>query len=211
MKEQYTALTRSTQAVTPETRTQEFLSESSAGTQRRILWIDGVGGFLLVESDEVLIGQAIPGTPVDVAVVGDLSRRAAVLRRTGGDYLLQPFQQTCVDHQAIDRPQLLRNTAEIQLGSRVKLQFTKPSPLSATARLDMTSLNRFKPNVDGILLLSDSCIIGPNAGSHVLCPDWRSELLLFRQGSEWYFRSLVEVQVDGKPMQGQIPVTAGMR
>lgn len=211
MKQQPTALTRSTQVVTNETRKQDLLSASSAGTQRRILWIDGVGGFLLVESDEVSIGQAVSGSTADVCIVGDLSRQAAVLRRNAGDYLLQPFQNTVVNGVGVDRPQLLQGEATIQFGSRVKLRFCKSSPLSATARLDLLSLHRFKPHVNGVLLLSDSCIVGPNPGSHVVCPTWSTELLLFRHGNGWFFRSLQLVNVDGQPMQGQIPLVAGMR
>ncbi len=211
MKEQRTALTQSTQAVTRETRTRDLLAETSPGQQRRILWIDGVGGFLLVEKDEVLIGQAASGGSVDIAVVGDLSREAAAIRRVEGDYLLQPLQPTLVNGLPVDRAQLLTDETLIQLGKRVKIRFSRPSPLSATARLDMESLNRFKPHVDGILLLSDSCILGPNPGSHVMCPTWSNELLLFRHRSGWFFRSMVEVNVNGEPTQGQIPLVAGMR
>lgn len=211
MKEQHTALTRSTQAVARDTSRQDLLAESSAGTQRRVMWIDGVGGFLLVDRDEVLIGQAIPGTSVDVGIVGDLSRQAAALRRSEGDYLLQPLQAMLLDGRPVERPQLLHHDAVLQLGQRVKMKFTQPSPLSATAKLEMLSVNRFKPNVDGVLLLSDACILGPKSGSHVVCPHWSHELLLCRHGESWFFRSLVEVNVDGKPMKGQIPMVRGMR
>lgn len=211
MKEQHTALTRSTQAVTRETRTNDLLSESCAGVERRVLWIDGVGGFLLIEQEEVVIGQAVHGQSVDIGIVGDLSRQAAAIRRSDGDYLLQPLQAAKLNGRVIDRPQLLQDQSEIQLGNRVKLKFHRPSPLSATARLDMASLNRFKPAVDSVLLMSDACILGPNAGSHVLCPTWNSELLLFRHNGSWHFRSLVEVNVGGQQVQGQIPMVAGMR
>ncbi len=211
MKQQHTALTRSTQAVSGETRTRELLADSSAGVPRRVMWIDGVGGFLLVDREELVIGQAISGSSVDVSIVGDLSRQAAAVRRSDGDYLLQPLQPTKLDGRPIDRPQLLQSGNVIQFGDRVKVQFSKPSPLSATGRLDLASLNRFKPNVDGVLLLADSCILGPNPGSHVVCPSWSSELLLFRHASGWYFRSLEEVQVDGNAVKGQIPMVAGMR
>lgn len=211
MKQQHTALTRSTQAVTRETRTQDLLAESSAGASWQIMWIDGVGGYLLIDKEEIMLGQAIAGTSVDIGIVGDLSRQAAVFRRTEGDYLLQPLQPTKLDGIPIDRSQLLPNEALLQLGERVKVRFRRPSPLSATARLDLVSLNRFKPNVDGILLLSDSCILGPNPGSHVVCPNWTTELLLFRHGAGWQFRSMVEVNVNGQPQIGQIPLTKGMR
>lgn len=211
MKKQPSAISRSTQAITPESRSRDLLQESSPGKQQRILWIDGVGGFLLLDQDEVLIGQAVSRGAADVCIVGDLSRQAAAIRRSQGDYLLQPLQPTSVDGVAVDRAQLLQDGATIQFGGRVKLRFRRPNPLSATARLDLVSLNRFKPHVDGVLLLSESCVLGPQPGSHVECPTWSNELLLFRHAGEWYFRSLMEVNVDGEPMTGQIPMRAGMR
>ena len=211
MKQPHTALTRSTQALNRHTRTADLLADSSAGIRRRIMWIDGIGGFLLVDRDEILIGQAISGTAVDVSIVGDLSRQAAALRRSAGDYLLQPLQPTLLNNKPVDRAQVLHDGDLFQIGNRVKLKFNKPSPLSATARLELVSLNRFKPSVDGVLLLDDSCILGPNPGSHVLCAGWKSELLLFRHAGGWFFRSLEEVDVEGEPQVGQIPLVSGMR
>lgn len=212
MKWKHSALTKSTQAVTSrETKATELLAESSAGNRRRILWIDGVGGFLLVDRDEVVVGQAVPGSPVDVAIVGDLSRQAAALRRSAGDYLLQPLQATQLGGRSVDRPQLLRDGDQIQFGGSVKLRFSKPSPLSASARLDLASFHRFKPSVDAVLLLADSCILGPSRGSHVVCPGWTSELLLVRQADAWHFRTTQELDANGRKMTGQIPMVAGMR
>lgn len=210
MKQHHSALTRSTQTMSGETKRKELL-ESSAGVPRRVLWIDGVGGFLLIDRDETVLGQALSSTAVDVAIVGDLSRQAAAILRTEGDYLIQPLQPVQIDGQAVERPQLLRDGQTLQLGNRVKLRFSKSSPLSSTARLDLVSLHQFKPNVNGVLLLADSCILGPRPGSHVLCPNWKSELLLFRHASGWFFRTLDEVDVDGQTARGQIPLVAGMR
>lgn len=211
MKQQHSALARSTQAITRETRTQDLLAESSVGIERRVLWIDGIGGFQLLDRDEVLIGQAITSNVVDVSIVGDLSRQAAAIRRSQGDYLLQPLQPTQLDDHNIDRPQLLHDGSVMQFGSRVKVKFSKPNPLSATARLDLVSVHRFKPSVDAVLLLADSCVLGPNPGSHVVCPNWNHELLMFRHQGAWGFRTLEPVEVNGQEAQGQIKLESGMR
>ena len=42
---------------------------------RCILWVDAVGGYLVCLGDEIVLGQAIPGTTVDVPILADLSRR----------------------------------------------------------------------------------------------------------------------------------------
>ncbi len=185
--------------------------QPSMKSQPKILWIDGVGGFSLVEKDEVIIGQAIETSAADVCIVGDLSRQAGVLRRTDGDYLLQPLQQTQLNERSVDRAQLLHDRDIIQFGNRVKLRFAKPNPLSSTARLDLLSVNRFSPSVDAILLLADSCILGASAGSHVVCPHWTSELVLFKRASGWFIRSQDTVEVNGSPLAGQFPLESGLR
>ncbi|MBX3420800.1 MAG: hypothetical protein KF752_04505 [Pirellulaceae bacterium] len=204
----------------PLSKTQEYQaladigspSISSAGTgTRRILWIDGVGGYLMLDKDDVLIGQATAGSSVDVGVVGDLSRQAAIVRRRDTDYLLQPLQDTRLNGNSIHSPQLLSTGDELQWSARVKIRFTKPHPLSATARLDVVSLHRFQPRVDGVLLLADSCILGPSASCHVRCPDWTQDLLMYRQGSDWYFRTVNEVDANGRAVKGQILISSGLR
>lgn len=210
MKPDHNALTKSTQAITPQSLKRDLLDESSE-QPNRVMWIDGVGGYLLVEADEAIIGQALPTAKVDIAIVGDISRQAAAIRRSGGDYLLQPLEPSALNGAEVSRPQLLSTGDEMQLGKCVKLRFHKPSPLSSSARLSMISLNRFKPNVDGVLLLADSCILGPSAASHVHCPEWKGELLLFRKGKQWVFRTLDLVTVNGEDAQGEIPLQPGMR
>ena len=206
----YSALTRSTQAVGLQAAGGKPSADTIA-VPRRVLWIDGIGGFLCCDQEEVVLGQAVNGSLADIGIVGDLSRQAAAIRRSGGDYLLQPLQQMWLNDAPVDRAQLLSHGSVLQLGRRVRVGFSKPNPLSATARLDLLSLNKWKPSVDGVLLLADSCVIGPNPGSHVKCPLWKNELLMFRHGDGWCFRTLVEVDVNGRKTQGQIPITAGMR
>src|SRR5438093_1143339 len=42
---------------------------------RFMLWIDAVGGYLVCLGDEIVIGQAAPGTKVDVPIQADISRK----------------------------------------------------------------------------------------------------------------------------------------
>ena len=182
---------------------------TSSAPKHSILWIDGIGGYLLWDKPELVLGQAFAESRADVGIVGDLSRQAAALRRLGTDYLLQPLQSTKVNGSVIDRPQLLRDGTIIELGSSVKLQFQRPNSLSGTARLEMVSIHRWKPTVDAVLLLSDCCIIGPRAGSHIACSDWSNEIVLVQKGSQWQMRAATEVQVNGQRTRGQFPVSPG--
>lgn len=193
----------------------QFESETtSVTTRRRILWVDGVGGYLLAGRDEVTLGQAIAGNSADIGIVGDIRRKAGAIRRSGGDYLLQPLQATLLNGQEIDRAQLLRHNDLIQFGERVRLRFTQPHPLSATARLDMVGLGKFQPHVDAVLLMADSCLIGPQANCHVRCPQWdpaSAPLTLVQHSQDWFFNATQELLVHGIPQRGLIAAVPGLR
>ncbi len=80
-----------------------------------------------MDKPELVLGQAFADGHADVGITGDLSRRAAIIRRMGSDYLIQPLQTTRLNGVAIDRAQLLRDGAVIELGSSVKLRFVRPT------------------------------------------------------------------------------------
>lgn len=213
MQPKHNALNLSTQAMHGHANAKSA-TDSMAASKHAIMWIDGVGGFLLWDKPELVLGQAYADSHADIGITGDLSRRAAVIRRMGSDYLLQPLQATCLNGQPIDRPQLLRDGTLIELGNTVKLRFRKPNALSGTARLEMASIHRWKPNVDAVLLLADCCMVGPRAGSHVPCSDWRNEVLLVQKPggtapapyNNWQLRIAEEVQVNGLAMRGQFAI-----
>ncbi len=185
--------------------------DKSGASGQHVIWIDGVGGFLLCWRNDVVVGQAAFEPTADLLVVGDLSRQALSIRRSGGDYLLQPLQEIQVDGESVSRPQLLRDAQTISVGARVRLRFSKPSPLSSTARIDLASHHRWKPAVDGVLLVADSCIFGPRLPSHVHCPHWMTEVLLYKHAGNWSFRSASEMSVNGRLTKGPVPLAPGIR
>lgn len=197
-------------AIAMHTSNESSASPSASSFKHRILWIDGIGGFLLWDKPELVIGQALSESIANVGIAGDLSRQAAAVRRLGSDYLLQPLQATRLNGVVIDRPQLLREGSLVELGKSVKVRFQKANILSGTARLEMASIHHWKPKVDAVILLSDCCIIGPRAGSHIHCPLWRNELLLVQKAGHWQMRIAEEVEVNGQRVHGQFPMAAGM-
>ena len=50
-----------------------------------LLWVDAVGGYLLHMETSITIGQAIPGSNVDLQILGDLSRHHATITRNSGE------------------------------------------------------------------------------------------------------------------------------
>jgi hypothetical protein len=164
---------------------------------RFLLWVDGVGGYLICSRDELTIGQPVPDSPVDIPLLGDLSRQHAKLRRDGETYLIEPRRPVRVDDRQIDRATALADGATIELGN-VKLRFRQPHPLSTTARLEYVSRHRTQPSADAVLLLAESCILGPSAQSHIVCGDWSQELIVYRQGDDLFCRRTGRFAVDGR-------------
>jgi hypothetical protein len=87
--------------------------------------------------------------------------------------------------------------SKIGLGERVRLAFRRPHALSATARLDFLSHHRTLPSADAVLLMADSCILGPHPSSHVVCPDWPQEVVVYRHDDELFCRTAGSWQIDG--------------
>lgn len=178
---------------------------SSAGEQplapggRFLLWVDGVGGYLVCDGPEVIVGQPVPGIQVDVPILGDISRQHCRIRRDGESYLLVPLRPVKLDGREIAGAATLVDGALIEMGQGVQLRFRRPHPLSATARLEFASRHRTQPSADGVLLMAESCVLGPGAGSHVVCRDWTKEAVLFRQGNTLRCRVSGPFSVDGCP------------
>jgi hypothetical protein len=179
--------------------------------RRFILWIDGVGGYLVCEGDEVLLGQGVPGGRVDVPILGDLSRDHAVIRRSGEGYLLVPRRATRLNGREIGEPTPLADGAIFELGQGVRLRFRQPHPLSRTARLEFVSRNRTQPPTDGIILLAESCMLGPGTRCHVVCDDWSREVMLCRTGEELSCRVDGTIEIDGQTCAGGGPIGRGSK
>jgi hypothetical protein len=179
--------------------------------KRFILWIDGVGGYLVCEGDEVLLGQAVSASQVDIPILGDVSRDHAIIRRSGEGYLLVPRRTTKLNGREITAATPLAEGAVLELGQGVRLRFRQPHPLSRTVRLEFASRHRTQPSTDGVLLLAESCILGPGARCHVICNDWNREVMLCRTGEELSCRVDGVVEIDGKTCPGGGAVTRGSK
>jgi hypothetical protein len=179
--------------------------------QRALLWVDAVGGFLVCLDDCVAIGQPSPGEQVALPILADLSRRHALIRRDAGAYILEPLQRTFVDGREITSPTLLADNQLIQLGDNVRLRFQKPHALSATAKLTLESHHKTQPSADAVLLMADSCVLGPNRHCHVRCREWQRDVVIFRQNEQLFCRADEPISVDGVQALGNNEIHPGAR
>ncbi len=180
-------------------------------TDRFLLWVDAVGGYWVCLGDEVVLGQPIGSRRVDIPILGDISSRHARIWRDGEGYLIEAIRDVWVDGRAVQRVTSLADGNRIQLGQCVALVFRRPHALSATARLDFASRHRTQPSVDAILLMADSCVLGPKAYSHVVCRHWPTEVVLYRHEDQLYCRSGGPMEVDGLRREDRSPVTRTSR
>ncbi len=144
-----------------------------------LLWIDGVGGYLVCLGNRITLGQATPDTTVDVPLFADVSRLHAALTRDSEGYLLEAFRPVLVNGQPVLRT-LLRTGDRVTLGNCCQLQFRQPVPVSASARLDLVSGHRLRLGVDGVLLMADTLVLGPDPQAHVVIPELKQPVVLFR-------------------------------
>ena len=184
---------------------------SNQPAPRFLLWIDAVGGFLVCTASRVVLGQPVPGSDVDIPIQADLSRRHAVIRRDGEGYLIEPLREVRVGGRAIRGVTQLVDGSLIELGDSLQLRFRKPHPLSGTARLEFVSHHRTQPAADAVLLMADSCILGPRSTSHVVCRDWADEVVLFGDGERLACRGKEALEIDGLPVGTKGHMTTSSR
>jgi hypothetical protein len=147
--------------------------------KRFLLWVDGVGGYLVCLSSRVTFGQATADGPVDVPLFADVSRLHAELARDGEGYVVESGKGVLVNGQRSTRS-LLAAGDRVTLGATCQFLFHRPVPVSGTARLELTSGHRLPVAVDGVILMANEVMIGPGPGAHVVVPDLPAPVVLYR-------------------------------
>jgi hypothetical protein len=166
--------------------------------RRFLLWIDGVGGYLVCLGNRVTLGQATPEACVDVPLFADVSRLHAALSRDAEGYLLEALRPALVNGRPTDKV-LLHAGDRVTLGTACQLQFTQPVPVSASARLDVVSGHRLRLAVDGVLLMADTLVLGPGTQAHVPIPDLREPVILYRHKDGLGVRHGGAFAINGRP------------
>lgn len=185
------------------------MAASKGSSDRFLLWIDAVGGYWVTMSNEIVIGQ--PTADVDVPILGDISKRHARICRDGEGYLIEALRPVCVNGQAVRGRTTLSDRAIIRLGDRVELRFRRPHALSATARLEFVTGHRTQPSSDAVLLMAETCVLGPSGHSHVVCHNWPNEVVLFERNGELYCRTPGTVEIDGNTTRRRGLITRSSR
>jgi len=178
---------------------------------RFMLWVDAVGGYWVCLADELIVGQPGGRGGVDIPILADISARHARIRRDGEGYLIDAFREVRVGGRPVDPTELLTDGSRIEIGPSVKLQMRRGHPLSLTARLDFLSRHRTQPPADAVLLLADTCLLGPKPQSHIVCRDWTREVILFRHDEKFYCHAAGHFEIDGVACKNRGQLQANSR
>jgi hypothetical protein len=189
------------------------LSRNAARTKmnRTMLWVDGVGGFLLCADPVITVGRALPDAGIDIPIQGDLRRRHLRIARTQNDFVATPLADVAINGKPVSGPQLLQSGQQLTLGRSVKIRFERPHPLSASARLEVVSRHRTQPWSDGIMLVSDTIILGSAENAHIVCPDLESDVVLRWSQNRWSIRGRGNLEVDGRVIEQQSELNPNCR
>jgi hypothetical protein len=164
---------------------------------RFLLWIDGVGGYLVCLGGRLTFGQATPDAHVDVPLVADVSRLHATLSRDSEGYVLEAVRPIQVNGQSVTRG-FLRNGDRVTIGTSCQFQFRQPVPVSTSARLDMVSGHRLPVGIDGVLLMADTLVLGSGIQAHVTIPDLKEPIVLFRGKDGLGYRHKGSLVINGR-------------
>ena len=173
-----------------------------------LIWVDGVGGYLVCTKPINFIGQAVAGATVSIPLQADVRQRHARIETISGQHLIQPLGPVAIAGRQVpmDESIAIKSGQLILLGDRVELSYRQEHPLSKSARLDFVSRHRTLPWSDGVILAGQSVILGPNPNNHVFCPGWKSDLILFRRNDQWFAKSKIGFCVDEQAMGNEAEI-----
>lgn len=180
------------------------LPATSPLPKRFLLWVDGVGGYLVCLAPRVTLGQATADGPVDLPLYAELSRLHAELTRDEEGYILESGREVQVNGAAAKRA-VLKSGDRLTLGSTCQMVFHQPVPISPSARLELVSGHRLPLAVDGVLLMAESLVLGPGQRVHVRLPpvpDHPGNVVIYRSKDGLGIRFDGSYTVDGRPCKG---------
>lgn len=163
--------------------------------------------------DELTLGGPRPvdatRPAADLPLFADLSRIHAAIHRHPEHYTLHGRGPAGINGgDAVDEA-LLRHEDEITLGEDVRLRFEIPSPLSRSARLTLVSGHRPAERNDGLILMAETCLLGPTSDQHIVCPEAAAPLVLFRKEGRLWCRSPEEWKLQGRSQTAAAPLPQG--
>lgn len=193
----------------PRARHSEHESPPATGERRTLLWIDGLGTYLILPKNRICLGRLGSTSHPDVSLTADIAGYHAEVQRLGEDYFVSAVQGDIRIGGKKVQKKLLAHNDTIELGGRCKLRFRQPTGLSATALLDLRQGMRVEGDVQTIVLLDDNLIIGPGSNCHIQAPTLEKRFVI-QNGTEGLLcRAEKDILVDGRASGPQALIEPG--
>lgn len=186
-------------------------SINESNFSRFMIWVDGVGGYLVCADVENSIGQATQENEVTIPISGDIHQLHARIQSADNGHLLHPVGPVSIGQQAVLEPQLLADNRTFEMGESVSLRYCKPHPWSTTAVVSFESRNRTFPWSDAVIIAGNTIVLGPNPQSHIRCARWEHEVILLRRDNKWHCRSFADFAIDGNSIEMEGPLNGRSR
>ena len=174
--------------------------------RRFLMWVDGIamGGFLVCLNDRVTFGQGTQGGgPMDIPLYADMQRFQAEITRDDEGYVIESGHPIRVNDRDVSRA-VLADGDRVTLGTNFQFVFRTPVPLSSTARLELVSSHRVFRGVEGVLLMGNSLVLGPDGTeAHVFIPELCGEVMVYRSRDGLGVRHSGLFTVDERPCKEQ--------
>ncbi|MBI4582505.1 MAG: hypothetical protein HY717_00535 [Planctomycetes bacterium] len=174
-----------------------------------LLWLDGVGSFLVFTTDRVSLGRLGASARPDVAMASDLAGYHAEILRLDDDYFIVAAQgPVAVNGQPAAR-KLLADGDVVELGPHCRLTFHLPTALAASAVLTLHKGQRMEGDVRDIVLMNENLLVGNHGACHIPGPKKGEPVVLSLRKGELVCRAREEILIDGKPAGLEAPVEPG--
>jgi hypothetical protein len=175
---------------------------------RSVIWVDGVGSYLILTGDRITIGRPSTSAKPDIALLAELEGIHAEILRVAEDYFLVPRGPVHVAGKPVKR-HLLADGDEFVLGARSRLTFRLPTSLSPTAILELGPGLRLDGDVRKVVLLDGHLIIGPGKGCHIETGRAEGRVIISAGADGFRCRAEDALLVDGSPVAADEPVPFG--
>lgn len=167
----------------------------SADARGVLLWVDGGGVFLVCLRNELKIGRQ--GGGADLPFMAPIASTHAVVFRTGESHVIVPQHPLSVSGKPLTEPTLLRDGQLIEIFQDLCLKFRTPSPLSRTAVLSFPGKISPTPTLDAAILMTQTCLIGPDPQSHIVVPGVEERAILLWNGHDLTCRFTLDLGQNG--------------
>jgi hypothetical protein len=167
------------------------------------LWVDRGGGYDVLQGQCFSIGGAASSKLADIAVRSPWGRHVATLwRGPGGDLLCLDRGGAAAVATPLGSDQELKFSVDGSL-NEPRLRYQRPCPLSGTAVLTVLPPHRLLGPTDGVILLDQTLLVGPEPFNHVRVAALSSQgWVLFQRQQQWWVRGAgvppQEIGADGR-------------